>query len=116
MVKNLPANALDTEDVGSIPRLGRSLGGEMATHSSILAREIPWTEDLAGYTPWDCDELKTSQQLSIHAQLCNTVVLKFLVNNDGVMSLVLIGSCHKFSWKKKVLKLYVWCKYEGACL
>ena len=31
----------------------RSLGREeeMATHSSILAWEIPWTEDLAGYSP-----------------------------------------------------------------
>ena len=25
---------------------------EMAAHSSILAWEIPWTEDLAGYSPW----------------------------------------------------------------
>ena len=25
---------------------------EMATHSSILAWRIPWTEDLAGYSPW----------------------------------------------------------------
>ena len=25
---------------------------EMATHSSILAWEIPWTESLAGYSPW----------------------------------------------------------------
>ena len=24
----------------------------MATHSSILAWEIPWTEDLVGYSPW----------------------------------------------------------------
>ena len=37
VVKNLPANAGDTEDVGSIPALGRSLEEEMATHSSILA-------------------------------------------------------------------------------
>jgi len=35
----------------------RSLGHEdpleeeMATHSSILAWEIPWTEDMAGYSP-----------------------------------------------------------------
>ena len=72
---NLPASVLDAEDVGSIPRLGRSREGEMATHSSILAKEIPRTEDLAGYTPWDCDELETFQKLSIHAQLCNTAVL-----------------------------------------
>ena len=36
----------------------RSLGGkdrlekEMATHSSILAWEIPWTEESGGYSPW----------------------------------------------------------------
>ena len=34
----------NTGDVGSILRLGRSLGKEMATHSSILAPQIPWTE------------------------------------------------------------------------
>ena len=25
---------------------------EMATHFSILVWEIPWTEELAGYSPW----------------------------------------------------------------
>ena len=32
-------------DVGSIPRSGRSPGGGMATHSSILEGKIPWTEN-----------------------------------------------------------------------
>ena len=34
--------------------LGREdlLEEEMATHSSILAWEIPWTEELVGYSPW----------------------------------------------------------------
>ena len=36
MVKNLPASA---GDVASIPE------EEMATHSSILAEKIPWTEE-----------------------------------------------------------------------
>ena len=40
-VKNPPANAGDT---GLISGLGRPLEKEMATHSSILAWEIPWTE------------------------------------------------------------------------
>ena len=35
LVKNLPA----------VPGWGRSLEEEMATHSSILSWEIPWTED-----------------------------------------------------------------------
>ena len=25
---------------------------EMATHSSILTWEIPWTEEPSGYSPW----------------------------------------------------------------
>ena len=42
----------------------RSLGGEeplekeMATHSSILAWEIPWTAE-PGYHPWGHKELDT---------------------------------------------------------
>ena len=45
MVKNWPDNAGDTEDVGSISGSGRSLEKKMATHSSILAQQIPWTEE-----------------------------------------------------------------------
>ena len=48
MVKNLPANAEDTGDECSIPGLGRILEEEMATHSSILAWRIPWTEEPGG--------------------------------------------------------------------
>ena len=63
MVKNLPASA------GDIEMQVRSLGGEdpleesMATHSSILAWKIPWTEELVGY-PWCRKELDTTEQLS----------------------------------------------------
>ena len=35
-------------DSGSIPGSGRSLDEEMATHSSILAWRIPWTEEPGG--------------------------------------------------------------------
>ena len=45
VVKNPPANAGDT---GSIPGWGRSSEKEMATCSSILAWEIPWTEEPGG--------------------------------------------------------------------
>ena len=34
--------------MGSIPGSGRFPGEEMATHSSILAWRIQWTEDLGG--------------------------------------------------------------------
>ena len=48
VVKNLPANAGDTGDALSVPESGRSPGGGMATHSSILTWEISWTEELGG--------------------------------------------------------------------
>ena len=48
VVKNPPANAGDLRDVCSIPGLGRSLEGEMAIHSSLLACKILWTEEPGG--------------------------------------------------------------------
>ena len=48
----------------------RSLGQEdplekgMATHSSILAWEIPWTEEMGGYSPWGHKESDTTEQLT----------------------------------------------------
>ena len=44
VAKDLPANAGDIRDVGSIPGLGRSFEKGMATLFSILAWRIPWTE------------------------------------------------------------------------
>ena len=48
MLRNLPANAGDTDLA-----LGREdpLEEEMATHPSILAWEIPWTEEPGGLQP-----------------------------------------------------------------
>ena len=48
MGKNLPANAGDIRDAGSITGLGRSPGEGMATHSSILAWRIPWAGEPSG--------------------------------------------------------------------
>ena len=44
MIKNLLANAGDVKDTSLIPEWDNPLEKEMATHSSILLWEIPWTE------------------------------------------------------------------------
>ena len=44
LVKKPPASAGDTRDLGSVPGSGRPLEEETATHSSILAWKILWTE------------------------------------------------------------------------
>ena len=62
MVMNPPATqmwirSMDPED---------SVKEEMATYSSVLAWENPWTEEPAGYSLWGCKEvvhdLVTKQQ------------------------------------------------------
>ena len=46
VIKNLPASAGEAGDsLSSVPESGRSPGGGNATHSSILAWEIQWTEE-----------------------------------------------------------------------
>ena len=48
MVKNPPASSGEAGDMSSTPGFGRSLEKEVATHSCILAWEIPWTEGPGG--------------------------------------------------------------------
>ena len=38
---------------------------EMATHSSILAWRIPWTQEPGGYSPWGPKELYTTERLTL---------------------------------------------------
>ena len=48
MVNNPAVSAGDIGSLGSIPMSGRSAGGQHSTHSSILAWEIPRTEEPGG--------------------------------------------------------------------
>ena len=47
-MKNMPSDAGDTGDVSSFPGWGRPPGGGNGNHCSILAWEIPWTEEPGG--------------------------------------------------------------------
>ena len=53
-----------------VPSLGWEdpLEEGMATHSSILAWRIPWTEEPGGlHSPWGCKESDIAEQLSMHS-------------------------------------------------
>ena len=56
MVKNLSANV---RDVGLIPGSGRSPEEELATHSSILAWKIPWTQEPSGLQAMELQKSQT---------------------------------------------------------
>ena len=56
-------NGGNTRNAGSVPGMGRSPGGDIATHSSILAWRIPYPLSvglLVSNSPEDCKELKTT--------------------------------------------------------
>ena len=60
MVKNPPAM-----QETSVQSLGWEdpLEKRMTTHSSILAWEIPWTEEPLGHSPWGHRELDMTERL-----------------------------------------------------
>ena len=68
MVKNRPAG--DMKDPGSIPASGRSPQKGMATHSGILPRKIPRTDEPGGQaTVHGVTESWTElKRLSMHAR------------------------------------------------
>ena len=84
MVKNLPANEGDIRDVGSILGLGRSLEEGMATHSSMLAWRIPWSEEPGGlpYSPQGRTELDVIEATLQYIQ--NPYLSKFLLSNRNL--------------------------------
>ena len=63
IMKNLHARG--DLHAGLIPGLEDPLEKGMATHSSILAWRIPWTEEPDGYSPQGHKESETTEQQQI---------------------------------------------------
>ena len=57
VVKNLPAMQTQVWSLG----WGGPLEEEVATHSSIIAWRLPWTEEPGGYSPWGRKELDMTE-------------------------------------------------------
>ena len=69
VVKNLPANAGDTGDAGSIPGSGRSPGrGKLQPTSIFLPENSHIQRSLAGYSPKGGKELDMTERLSTRTQ------------------------------------------------
>ena len=61
VVKNLPANAGDAGDLGLILGSGTSMEEGIATHSSVLAWRIPWTEEPDGLQSMGSQRVNTTE-------------------------------------------------------
>ena len=56
----------------------------MTTHSSILAWEIPWTEESIGCSPWGCSkESDMTEQLSAHTHSLGTWLQKSRIKESS---------------------------------
>ena len=64
---------------------------EMATHSNMFAWEIYGQRSLAGYSPWGCKELGTTEQLTLRLlplstrDTLSTVPAAHMLCEDGVV-------------------------------
>ena len=63
MVKNPPTY----EEMWFHPWVGKTLEKGMATHSSILAWRIPWTEEPGGLQSMGLQESDTTERLTLPA-------------------------------------------------
>ena len=68
VVKSLPASARDLKDKGPLPWWGDPLEKGMATHLSILAWEIPWTEEPGGLQSMGVTKSQTQLGNCAHTQ------------------------------------------------
>ena len=72
LVKNLPASAGDSRDIGLLPRWGRSPGGGTGQSTSVfLPGEFHGQRTLAAYSPWGGIELYMTE----HAQATHVAVI-----------------------------------------
>ena len=71
-VKNLPANAENIRDTGSIPGLGRSPGAWQPT-PVFLPGESHGQRSLAGYCPWGHKELDMNEATKHSAAFSTSV-------------------------------------------
>ena len=83
VVKNLPSNAGGTGDASLTPGLGRSprVGNGNPLQCSCLGKFHGW-RGLAGYNPWGCKELDTTELLSTHTHIA-------LLCSDGKLVLII---------------------------
>ena len=86
MIKNLPA--MQETQVQSL-RWEDPVEKQMATHSTILARRIPWTEEPCTLHSMGLKELDITKQLTLSLSLIHICTLTFLFSSIVVYHRIL---------------------------
>ena len=92
----------------------------MATHSSVLAWRIPWTEEPGGYSPWGHKESDTVERLSTHTMYKskrNDFEIIAWSDKHGILGITALGGLGlmigTYWWKGTPLQKQQTC-YEGG--
>ena len=88
--------ACNAGDPGLIPGSGGSLEKEVATHSSILAWRIPWTEEPGGLHPMGLQRVRHDGATNTHALHLSGPLFPCLWNG-GVLKWYCLLSCDSVS-------------------
>ena len=108
VVKNLPANAGEVRDSGSIPGFGRfHEGGHGNPPQYSCLEKSHGQRSLEGYSPWGCKELDTTEWLCTHATV--------LINDIEHLFTYLLPICIS-SLKKYLLKSFAHFKIKFLLL
>ena len=90
-----------------------SLEEGMATHSSILAWRIPWTEEPVGYRPWGRKESDTTEPLkrpSTHARIVPFLLTGKIKRKSREAKPYILGFSSQFQQLRRL------CTLSSACL
>ena len=80
----------------------------MATHSSILACRIPWTEELVGYSPWVAQLVKNlpaMQRIWVHSLGWEYPLEKGMETHSSFLA-------WKIPWTEELVGYSPWCHKE----
>ena len=82
-----------------------TLKEEMATHSNILAWEIPWTEEPSRLHPWSYKESGTTEHMCMH--MLHDISFSSLKVNLKLLCIVSKSMCNKVqTWWIKIAEVY----------
>ena len=110
VLKNPPASA---KDMGSVPGLGRSLEQNMATHSSVLAWRIPWTEEPGRLQSMGSHRVRNNWSDLAHTHHPGVIILRWLLHKHYR---ILTNFCKIYIQSKNQLKCAPTPAYRGIPL
>ena len=102
VAQSVKKSACYAGNLGSIPWLGRSLEKEMATHSSILAWKIPWTEELGGLQSMRLQRVGHDWATNTHTQERMTWLGKS--ENDAQLWMCLVAKVKSDAVKNNIVE------------